>query len=156
MDEELPELDFGEIQGVIPPGCCDDNPQVINESDIVSNYVILAHLDDKDRCSKDRKFMVNLHRNGTWSFTFSNGEQLTDEQVNQYCSEIAGAQSKLTNERRWILNGRGLGVWDQSRNLAGSDGAVSDDNTQYLPSGGKTYNQSSCSILGQANLQRPQ
>lgn len=154
MDDDLDEL-FGDIQGYVPPECCEPEMPVENSNPVIKNFVVLAHGDSDDRCG-DRRFTVNLHQDGSWSFTFSNGEALTQQQINFYCAEIAGAQSKLANERRWEINGRGLGVWDPANNIAGSDGAISDNGTQYQQTG--VFNSSlgpSCNIAGPINVNRP-
>lgn len=145
---ELPELDFGEIHGYIPDECCIKEEEPINNNDIIANFVLFAYDDEKDECGMDRKFTVNLHRDGSWSFTFTNGEPLNDEQISNYCSSITGAQNKLMNERKWKLNGRGLGIWDTNK-LAGTDGSIQDTNTNYLNQG--SY-KSNCSIFQKVNL----
>lgn len=135
-DVDIDEM-FGEIKGYVDPKCCVDSETSTNNNQIISNFPILAHLDNKDLCMNDRKFFVNLHLDGSWSFTFSNGDSLTEEQKQSYCREISGAQSKLLNERKWFLNGKGLGVWDNFGQKVNKSITV-DQNTQYFNSG--TFN----------------
>jgi hypothetical protein len=155
MDElDLGELDFGEIYDCnIPKECCNKCNKNKKQDGIVSNHKIIAHLDDKTECERYKEFTVNLHRDGSWSFNFTNGEKLSNEQIQNYCSEITGAQALLTAQRQWRLRGRELGVWDFRYNSgAGSDGANEDNNTIYRPAGSGNYGKGPCSIQGPADL----
>lgn len=150
------DIDFGEIcdEGCyVPQECCNRGDQEIPNTDIINNYTVIAHKDGLNKCGRYREFLVNLHRDGSWSFTFKNGEPLNQDQIQNYCQEISGAQEMLSSYRQWILRGRGLGIWDYtSRNRAGGDGAIQDNDTIYYPSGILNSNTGSCSIKGQANL----
>lgn len=151
MDNDLDDL-FGEIHGYVDPKCCNASENNKNDNQIILNYPILAHLDEKDACNNDRKFFVNLHLDGSWSFTFSNGESLTESQKQSYCNEISGAQSKLYNERKWFLNGKGLGVWDNFGQKVNKSITV-DSNTKYFNNGNfNDFGEKTCKILPSADL----
>ena len=149
--EELGPYDYGPV---VPPGCCDDSAETGEvESPIRSNFVILARDDPKVCLCKDRKFTVNLHKDGSWSFTFTNGDSLTEEQIQEYCQEIAGAQSLLESQERWRMHGRGLGQWDPDQNFGfAENGAVADSGTVFFPSGRSNGTGDSCSIQPSVNF----
>lgn len=157
MDEDLEDFDFGDICDEhchVPKECCKDEKISKPDDHVISNYVLIAHNGNKDACGYYRKFTVNLHRSGSWSFTYTNGKYLTQEEIQLYCKEISGAQSLLVTRKQWNLRGRGIGVWDFKYNSgAGSDGANQDNNTKYYPSGFMSNTENNgCSILGKADL----
>ena len=120
---------------------------------VVDNYTIIAHSSDLDDNGRYRKFTVSLYNDGNWSFEFTNGLALTEEQKQTYCNEIAGAQSLLETKRRWYLRGRGIGVWDYHHNSSGgSDGAIEDHNTRYYPNGTLNGSRQECNISSRADL----
>lgn len=151
MSDSLPPLDFGEIHGYRPPECCQATEEEVDISPVWRNFVLIAYKEPTDACGRHPPFSVNLHQDGSWSFTFLNGVSLTDTQKQTYCVEITGAQSRLQTWREWELRGKGLGVWDFSRNrMAGDDAAIEDNNTRYFPLGatGSSQDPQSCQIQG--------
>lgn len=136
---DLEPYDFGPVY---PDECCDNNSETVNnESPVKLNFVLIAFDDG------DRKFTVSLHQNGTWSFSFTNGDPFPEELRNKYCSQISAAQSKLEALERWRRNGRDIGIWDPDRNFGtpGSGGKVT-----YFPAGSSGSNGGDCSILPKA------
>lgn len=151
----LPPLDFGEIHGYTPPECCEDNSSTITSSPVWRQFVLIAYKEKQDKCGRFPKFSVNLHKDGIWSFTFLNGVSLSESQKTTYCVEISGAQSRLRTWREWELRGKGLGVWDFTRNrLADGDAAIEDNNTNYFPLGttGSSNNPQECQIQESIDL----
>jgi len=134
---ELEPYDFGPV---IPDACCDDadstSGSLTDFAPVRLVYTVLAHADDPICLCKDRKFTVNLHKDDSWSFTYTNGDTLTSEDQATYCREIAAAQSYLEGQERWRRNGRNIGLWDPQRSFgATGTGARADDGTVYFPRG---------------------
>lgn len=141
----MEEYDFGPI---IPPGCCNDDIIVIDTSPVRLNFVLFAYKNPPLCGCKYRKFTVNLHMDGTWSFTFTNGDSLSQEEIKLYCREIAAAQSLLETKETWRARGRNLGLWDYKQFGSKGDGAVSTTPT-YFPAGrgNNSFGPNGCSIL---------
>lgn len=143
---ELEPYDFGPI---VVDECCDIGIDTSLPS-VRDNYVILAHKNDPICGCKYRKFTVNLHMNDSWSFTYTNGDELSEEDKLVYCKEISAAQSLLETRERWRRNGKNIGIWDPDKNYgATGNGARVDDGTVYFP-GGRVDGRfnDNCSILG--------
>jgi hypothetical protein len=130
----MADLDFGPIN--VPDECCEDTTTEDTDSPVLLNYQIIAYLNGQNVCQDYRKFTVNLHTDGSWSYTYLNGESLSQEEINAYCDEINGVKAKLENDQRWKESGSGLNLWNPEQ-------ADSEDSTLYSPaaSGGSTpYN----------------
>lgn len=156
---DLEPYDFGPVS-VVPDECCDDydygdvtGTEKPVTSPVRSVFVIIAHDNDPVCDCKDRKFTVNLHKDGGWSFTFTNGEFLSEEEKKLYCKEIAGAQSYLDSQERFRQRGKGLGFWDPNRNRSANNGDTSVDDVRYFPAsnGGNDF-YGKCSIKGPLNI----
>lgn len=151
---ELEPYDFGPI---VPDGCCDSSDSFGEVTDgfapewprVRTSYVVLAHRNPPICGCKFRKFTVNLHKDDSWSFTYTNGEELSIEDRNTYCKEIASAQSYLESQERWRKLGRNIGIWDPD-NYYGTTGNAgrSDTGTTYYPGqrSDGSYGGGSCSI----------
>lgn len=132
---DLEPYDFGPI---IVDECCDQVYSEIDDSPplVRSNYVVLAHKNDPICGCIHRKFTINLHMDDSWSFTYTNGEPLTEEEQHLYCREISAAQSMLETRERWRRNGKNIGIWDPDKNFgATGTGSRADDGTVYFPGG---------------------
>jgi hypothetical protein len=121
--------------------------------DIVSNYVLIAYKGDIDKCGNYRRFTVSLHRNYTFSYSFTNGDPLTKKEIIIYNNEIQNAQNRLTRERQYYMRGKNLGIWDmQAYNRAPAGTAsIQDKDTQYYRPG-TTESTPSPSINRKSNL----
>lgn len=153
----MADLDFGEISGYVPEECCDldfgditGSDNIVEISPVRTNQVLLAHKEVRDGCCHDRKYTVNLHMNDSWSFTFTNGDFLTKEQIDTYCNEISAAQSMLETQEKWRQQGRGLGKWDIHGPVK-----TESDGTVYFPAGrdGNSFGYNdSCAVQGPSIL----
>lgn len=148
----MEDLDFGpivdEVEAYIPDECCDDLDfgeitagdiveDTINSNPIRRNYTIIAYKEfDSENC-QDRRFTVNMHTDGSWSYTYTNGEFLEQEETDFYCNEIRAAQSYLETQENWFNQGKGLGKWNFGQNpgAANGSGAHSGNGTVYFPAG---------------------
>jgi hypothetical protein len=75
---------------------------------VIRQEPVIGYLDN------NRTFYVNLLTDYTFSFTWMNGDNLTEKQKSDYCVQIASAQNKLENVYGFILRGRGYsqyGFW---------------------------------------------
>jgi len=151
--EELEPYDYGPI---CPDECDDDSSSSSSFIPVRLSYVIIARASDPVCSCRDRKFTVNLHRDGSWSFTFTNGEFLSIEEQDFYCKEISAAQSLLEGRERWRRLGKNIGLWDPETNFgATGTGARADDGTVYFPGGRSddSFNSNKCSTQPPSNMQ---
>jgi hypothetical protein len=116
----------------------------------LSQEPIIGFLND------DRIFFVSLMDDKTFTFTWENGDNLTEIEKRCYCTQITNAQSKLINIRMYILRGRGMNQfgfwnWPYSETIAGAK-------TKYV----KYYNagkvdrpadEHNCKIITKADLE---
>lgn len=107
----------------------------------------------------NRVFYVNLLTDYTYSFTWSNGEYLTDEEKNSYCIQILSAQNKLENMYGFILRGRGMaqyGYWNNWPWSQDGKAGIKTDKLKYYQSGkvDRPISQTNCHIKTKADIDK--
>jgi hypothetical protein len=121
-----------------------------NSLETIRQEPIVGFLDN------DRMFYVNLMRDATFTFTWLNGEKLTEIDKKKYCTQITNAQNKLETVQTYILRGRGMSQfgfwnWPYSQTVAGAK----TKSVKYYSAGkvDKSIESINCKIKTKADLE---
>lgn len=106
----------------------------------------------------NRVFFVNLMEDATFTFTWLNGEELTEIEKNNYCVQIVNAQNKLENVQTYILRGRGMsqyGPWYNFPYSIDGDAGTKSKDIKYYSSGkvDRPSSSTNCRIKTKADLE---